>query len=421
MALRGEFTPPGDKSISQRLVLISILAHGEMSVSGLSDSDDVRVSLEIFRALGGEAHGCGSKWTIKGLGGQTAHQGDEPLDLNCGGSSAAMRLLSGVLAGLPGLYVLDGDDHLRRRPMERVIDPLRQMGARAETTSGRCPLTIRGGGLHGIEYVNDENSAQLKGAVIFAALSAGSPSRVIEPISTRDHTERLVNAFGGRATLNPPCLEIMPGRLELPETFSVPGDLSAAAFFLTGAAIMPDSRVTARNIVLSGSRIGFLKVLDRMGALVSISLEQEKPEPTGSVTVEYAGPLKATEIAPEEVPSLIDEMPILSLAAAWAKGTTVFRRVRELRFKDVDRMMAVKHQLGALGARVRAENDDLSVEGPTKPILPEFLDAARDQQMAMMLHIALAASGAGRPVQGDEVMAGSYPNFKQDLAALSAG
>lgn len=422
MALRGEFTPPGDKSVCHRVALASILADGEMSVTGFSDCDDVKSSLSVFRNLGGDARGSGSRLTLVGLGGRPRTNPEEVTELDCGNSGTTMRLLSGILAGIPGRYLLDGDQQLRRRPMERLADPLRQMGARIETTDGRAPLNIKGGPLHGIDYVNNDASAQLKGAVILATLSAESPSRIIEPFTTRDHTERLITVLGGRAALNGPAIEVFPSRLTLPQEMVIAGDPSAAAFFLIGAALMPGSEVTARNILLSNTRIGFLRVLDRMGASVSIFMEQEKPEPNGHATVKHSGELTATEVTQEEIPSLIDEIPMLALAAASAKGVTAFRRVRELRLKETDRLTAIKHQLGALGIDVRVENDDLFVKGPTREIImPETLDSGHDHRLAMTLHMALALAGRRVPVLGDESVRASYPEFQADLARLNAG
>ena len=421
MALRGEFTPPGDKSVSHRLILLSILADGEIMASGVSDGEDIKNSLSIFKALGGEVLGGGSRLTIKGLGGNVKFPADQVLDLDCGSSGTAIRLAGGILAGLPGQFLLDGDSQLRRRPMERLADPLRQMGARVETSSGHAPINIKGGGLHGIEYVNSDSSAQLKSAVILASLSAGSPSRIIESIPTRDHTERMIGYFGGHINISGSQIDVAPSRLKLPDEIVIPADPSGAAFFLVGAAVIPDSLVTAKNILLSNSRIGYLKVLDRMGASVSISLEQEKPEPSGNVTVEYTKPLQATEISAEEIPSLIDEIPILSLAAACAQGVTVFRQVRELRYKETDRLTAIKHQLGALGGRVWVECDDLFIEGPTKAIMPETLDSGHDHRIAMTMHMALAMAGKSIPVIGEDSISASYPNFKNDLAMLSGG
>ncbi|KXS56162.1 MAG: hypothetical protein AMR96_04170 [Candidatus Adiutrix intracellularis] len=420
MPLHGEFIPPGDKSISHRLVLISLLAEGEMIVNGLAEGDDVKTSLRIFQSLGGEARGGGNQMTLKGLDGKLRIDILKPVDLDCGNSGTTARLLAGAVAALPGFYIFDGDELLRRRPMERLVEPLRQMGACIETTSGNLPVTIIGGNsLHGIEFINQEGSAQLKGAVTLATLNATSPSYIIEPVPTRDHTEKIVNICGGQVLIHGSTLKVYPGQLTLPAEIYVPGDPSSAAFFLTGAALITDSIVTAKNMLLSGARIGFLRVLDRMGASVSISLEQEKPEPCGKVTVAYNGQLIATEVTSEEVPSLIDEVPILALAAALAKGTTIFRNMRELRFKEIDRLTGICYQLGALGVQVKIESDDLFVTGPTKLISPEILDSGHDHRLAMTLLMARFITGSNTPVRGEESISISYPSFKEELIRLN--
>lgn len=422
MSLNGEFTPPGDKSVSHRLVLMSILGRGETRLSGLSDCEDVKSSLGVFRALGGEARGGAAGWVLKGLGGQLKAGLAAPALLDCRNSGTTMRLACGILAGLRGTFVLDGDDQLRRRPMERVADPLRRMGGHVDTTAGKPPVTVTGMPLHGIEYTNSEGSAQLKSAVIFAGLLADGPTTVLEPVPTRDHTERiLAHAGAGVAIRGHGRVEVAPGLFHLPAEYDVPADPSAAAFFLCGAAMIPGSRVTAHHVLLSEGRVGYLKALDRMGAAISVGMEGEKPEPCGHVTVEYNGPLKAVEVEAAEVPSMIDEIPILAMAAATAKGVSAFRHVRELRVKETDRLTAIKHQLGALGVKVEVEGDDLFVTGAPSFLVPEGLDSARDHRIAMALYIALAAAGRGPgsvPVAGDESIDISYPSFKADLARL---
>jgi len=419
MPLRGEFTPPGDKSISHRLILMSIAAEGEMTVTGLADGDDVKTSLRLFRTLGGETRGSETRLTMKGLGGRVKTDPGRPVELDCGNSGTTARLLAGLATGLSGSYVFDGDAQLRRRPMERLAEPLRSMGGRVETTEGRLPLRVTGGApLHGLEYVNRAGSAQLKSAIILATLKADSPSLIIEPVPTRDHTEKLVNAWGGHAVLTRAGLEVRPGRLTMPPEATVPADPSSAAFFLTAAAFLPGGRVTARSLLLSPSRIGFLRVLERLGALVSLSLEQEEPEPVGRVTVAYQGPLRATEVT--EIPSLVDEVPILALAAAFAEGTTVFRNLGELRHKETDRLAAIHRQLGGLGVRVRVEGDDLFVTGPADLTMPEVLDSGHDHRLAMTLLLARHIAGRRTPVLGEESISISYPGFMADLARLSA-
>jgi len=422
MPLRGEFTPPGDKSISHRLILMSIAAEGEMTVAGLADGDDVKTSLRLFRALGGETRGPDARLTLTGLGGQVKTDPARPVELDCGNSGTTARLLAGLATGLPGAYVFDGDAQLRQRPMERLAEPLQRMGGRVETTDGRLPMRVTGGSaLQGIKYVNQAASAQLKSAVILATLKAASPSLIIEPVPTRDHTERLVRAWGGHAALGPEGLEVRPGRLTLPREMTVPADPSSAAFFLTAAALKPGGRVTARAMLLSPARIGFLRVLERLGAEVNIKRDQpeeDQLEPMGRVTVAHKGPLKATEVT--EIPSLVDEVPILALAAAFAEGVTVFRNLGELRHKETDRLAAIHRQLEALGVPARVEGDDLFITGPATLAPPEVLDSGHDHRLAMTLLLARHLAGSRTPVLGEESISISYPGFKADLARLAA-
>jgi 3-phosphoshikimate 1-carboxyvinyltransferase len=416
MPLVGAFTPPGDKSISHRLVLMSLLAVSKMLVTGLSDCEDVRRSLAAFRALGGEAKPQDGGLLVTGLDRKVKAQ--EPARLDCGNSGTTIRLLMGVLAGLPGRYLLDGDRQLRARPMKRVADPLASMGARIETTNGKPPVAIEGMRLSGVNCKVSDASAQLKSAVLLAGLSASSPTTITVPAETRDHTERLINHWGGRVSGDNLRITVQPGTLKLSKTFATPGDPSSAAFFLAGAAMIPGSRVTASNLLLSHGRTGFLRVLDRMGAKVGLTMERDTPEPAGSVTVAYNGPLQATESLAAEVPSLIDEIPVLALAATAATGVTVFRKVDELRIKETDRLMSIRHQLGALGARVGIEGDDLHVEGPTSYVIPKSLDSGHDHRLAMALLIALKAVKADIPVIGLESIPISYPGFKAALASI---
>ena len=419
MHLCGEFTPPGDKSISHRLILMSIAAEGEMTVTGLGDGDDVKTSLKLFRALGGETRGSENRLTLRGLGGRVKTGPANQVELDCGNSGTTARLLAGLATGLTGIYVFDGDAQLRKRPMERLAEPLRRMGGLVETTDGRLPLRVTGGRpLRGIEYVNLAGSAQLKSAVILATLNAESPSLIIEPVPTRDHTERLVRAWGGQAALTDAGLEVRPGRLTLPPEMTVPADPSSAAFFLAAAALEPGGRVTARSMLISPERTGFLRVLEHMGAEVSIVIEQEEPEPAGQVTVAYKGPLRATEVT--DIPSLVDEVPILALAAAKAQGTTVFRGLGELRLKETDRLAAIHRQLGALGVQARVEGDDLFITGPATLTMPEALDSGHDHRLAMTLLLARHMAESRTPVLGEESVSISYPGFMADLARLSA-
>ncbi|MDR2340473.1 MAG: 3-phosphoshikimate 1-carboxyvinyltransferase [Deltaproteobacteria bacterium] len=417
MPLIGQFTPPGDKSISHRLVLFPILGEGEMLVTGLSDCEDVASSLKVFRELGGWAEEGLDGLRIRGL--SRAIQEGKDYELDCGNSGTTMRLLSGILAGIPGDYVLDGDPQLRRRPMERVAEPLRQMGAKVGTLAGKPPLGISGAILSPIDYAMKGASAQLKGAVLLAGLSAkDGPTTVTEPAMTRTHTERLLSHFGAHVASDGLRHTVYPGTLQLGGSFPCPADPSGAAFFLCMAAVIPNSDITAKNMLLAPGRTGFLRALERMGAKVSVTMSSDTPEPIGDVTVSYQGRLRATEVLASDVPSLIDEIPILALAATQAEGTTVFRKVDELRIKETDRLMSIRHQLGALGARVWIEGDDLHINGPTSFIIPASLDSGGDHRLAMTLTLALVAAGAKTPILGDDSIPISYPGFHRDLSLL---
>ncbi|MDR3154964.1 MAG: 3-phosphoshikimate 1-carboxyvinyltransferase [Deltaproteobacteria bacterium] len=424
MPLRGRFTPPGDKSVSHRLLILSLLAKGEMLVQGISDCKDVASTLSCFQALGGKAVPEQGGLRVTGLNRAfPAMPESGEIELDCGNSGTTMRLLTGVLAGAPGRYALTGDAQLSRRPMERVAEPLRLMGAKIETVGGKPPVIVTGGGLSSVTYVLKDASAQIKGAILNAGLSVKDegPTVVVEKAATRPHSERLIDYFKGTVAVKGLQISVKPGTLELKETFLTPADPSSAAFFLVGAAMLPDSQVTAAGMLLSPARIGFLRVLDRMGAKVSITLTSDTPEPTGEATVAYNGPLKATEISAEEIPSIIDEVPILALAATRAEGRTVFRQAHELRIKETDRLMSIRHQLGALGARVKVEGDDLIVEGPTSFIIPESVDSGSDHRLAMTLSMALLAAKAKIPILGAESIAISYPGFEAQLEALCKG
>jgi 3-phosphoshikimate 1-carboxyvinyltransferase len=396
---------------------MSLVAQGQMLVQGLSDCEDLKTSLKIFKSLGGRVEPEAQGLRFYGLEGKWPPP--ENLELMCDNSGTTIRLLMGLLAGRKGKYILDGDPQLRRRPMERVAEPLRLMGAKIETSSGKPPVVIEGQELMGIEYKLSEASAQLKSAVLLAGLSAQGPTTVSEPHPSRDHTERLIGYFGGQIEVQNQTMTVQPSDLRLRKFFLTPGDPSSAAFFLIAAAIIPGSRVTAQNLLLSRGRSGFLRVLDRMGAMVSLTMVSDTPEPTGDVTVTYNGPLVATDIPAEDIPSLIDEIPILALAATQAQGRTVFHQVDELRVKETDRLMGIRHQLGALGARLNSEGDDLIIDGPTSFILPESLDSGSDHRLAMTLSVALKAAGAPQvPILGRQSIVISYPSFDQHLAKL---
>ncbi|MBU4276904.1 MAG: 3-phosphoshikimate 1-carboxyvinyltransferase [Proteobacteria bacterium] len=414
MSLKGAVTPPGDKSISHRAGLFSLLATGTCRVSNFSPCADCASTLDAVSRLGGRVERQGEEVVLRGAAGNLTSAA-----VDCGNSGTTMRLLMGLLAGRPGRYTLDGDASLRRRPMARVADPLTRMGAKVSTAEGRPPVTIEGAALNGQRHELAVASAQLKSALLLAGLQASGETLVIEPHLSRDHTERLLKAMGADIAPAEGGWRVRPSAINLPETLRVPGDVSAAAFMLTGALITPGSQVTTLGVGLNPGRVGLLTVLRRMGAKLEVSEEGRDPEPWGRVSAAYTPELISTEVLPEEIPLLVDEVPILALAATQARGVTVMRSINELRIKESDRIAAIVTQLGALGAHLWEEGDDLFIEGPT-PLKPQgSYDSYGDHRIAMTLAVAGLVCGQTLEV-ADAACAGvSYPDFYRDLEALT--
>jgi 3-phosphoshikimate 1-carboxyvinyltransferase len=358
--LTGVVRVPGDKSISHRALMLSALAEGTSTITGLSDGDDVQRTLAAVQALGADVGRLGATVTVEG-GRSRLHRPDGPIDL--GNSGTGMRLLLGLLAGLPFATTLVGDDSLNRRPMDRVADPLQAMGASVHGQGQHClpPVTVDGGRLHGIEYTPPMASAQVKSAVLLAGLDADGDTVVHEPVATRAHTEELLAAMGADIEVEDGgtvrTVRLRRSRLR-PGTVTVPGDPSQAAFWVVGGAVVSGSRVTVADVHLGAARTGFVGVLQRMGAEVTV---EEASAGLGSITSRY-GPLTATVVEAGEIPSL-DEVPILAVAAAMAAGETRFRQVGELRVKESDRLDGTARLVNALGGQARVEGDDLLIVG----------------------------------------------------------
>jgi 3-phosphoshikimate 1-carboxyvinyltransferase len=421
----GEVTVPGDKSISHRALILGALAEGRSYVGNLSPAADVESTANVLRACGGAVRPFGDgRASMDGHGmGRSLRTPDAILD--CGNSGTTMRLVAGVLAGHDLNATLDGDPSLKRRPMARVADPLRRMGATVDTgPGGRPPVAVHGRQtLRAIEYTPPVASAQLKSAVLLAALAADGPTTVVEQSPTRDHTERMlrmcgvgVAAVGGRIVLTPAPLQ--------PFGLRVPGDISSASFFLALAAARRGWRVTTPNVTLNPGRTGVLDALRAMGA--DITVEELEPaggvEPAGTVTVRGTQ-LHGTVIAGDLVPRCIDELPVLAVLATQAEGTTEVRDAEELRVKESDRIALTVEGLRALGADVEELPDGFVVSGPT-PLQPAAVDSHGDHRLAMAWAVAgsLAIAGAGVTViDGADAVAVSYPAFFDDLAELSTG
>ena len=385
-------------------------------VNNYSTGRDCLSSLEAVRALGVKVNLVDRGFTLEGMGGNLPARAE----LDCGNSGTTMRLLMGALAAGEGTYVLDGDESLRNRPMGRVAKPLEMMGAHINCTDDKPPVTIRGGELDGIDYDMPVASAQLKSALLLAGVRASGITNISEPAPSRDHTERMLNLCGGPVEKRNRTWRIRRASLTLPEEFRVPGDASSAAFFLCAAAMIPGSEITADGMLLNSTRIGFLKVLDRMGVVMKIHQMGREPEPWGSVTVKHSGNMVARSVPAKEIPGLIDEIPILALTATQAYGTTTFHGVGELRIKETDRIAAIVDLLSAMGAKVEASRDDLKVEGPVKLQPVERLDSFGDHRMAMTARLAGLAAGCNPEILNEDCVAISYPEFADTLKALLA-
>jgi len=410
--LRGTLRVPGDKSISHRALILAALAEGTSVVRGLSAGDDVARTRAAVRALGADVDGE----RITG-GRNRLHEPADVVDV--GNSGTSIRLLVGVCATVAGVTVLTGDGSIRRRPMDRVAGPLRDMGAHLDGREGGRlpPLVVRGAALKGIDYRLPVPSAQVKAAVLLAGLAAEGETVVREGVRTRAHTEEMLAQAGADVTVADGGLttRVRPSTLR-PFELDVPGDPSQAAFWLVGAAVVPGSDVTVEHVYLGPARAAFVDVLARMGADV-----QRDGGATGAVRVRHTGPLTATEIGGGEIPGLIDEVPILAVAAACAEGTTVIRDAAELRVKESDRIAAVAAQLGRLGAHVESRPDGLVITGPAR-LTGAAVDSGGDHRMAMALAIAgLAARTGDTEIGGWGAVATSYPRFADDLEALTCG
>jgi 3-phosphoshikimate 1-carboxyvinyltransferase len=417
-SLVGHIAVPGDKSISHRSLLIGALADGETRVRGFGRSADTESTIAAVRALGVDVdelsddelvvHGVG----IRGLGGGAS--------VDCGNAGTLLRLLTGVLAGQHGRFELAGDASLRTRPMERVAEPLRRMGARVETEDGHAPVVVDGSdALRGIEYRLPVASAQVKSAILLAALNADGATTVIEPVPTRDHTESMLEAAGVRLRRRPSSVTLEPpARLRLDEV-EIPGDFSAAAPFLVAATLLAGSELTVHDVGLNPRRIGLLDVLERMGARVSVfNRRRLGGEWAGDVEVRSAE-LVGTAIGPAEVPLLVDELPLFAIAASLARGDSTVTGAGELRVKESDRIETVTDALRGLGVRIRGREDGFEVRGvPARP-RGGAMSSGGDHRVAMLGAVAGVLSREGVEIGDADAVAISFPGFFELLDSVS--
>ncbi|MBV8300796.1 MAG: 3-phosphoshikimate 1-carboxyvinyltransferase [Candidatus Dormibacteraeota bacterium] len=411
---------PGDKSISHRALIVAALARGRSYVGNLSPAADVRSTVDCLGALGVWVRPFGAERCA--VDGDGAGWLRSPADvLDCGNSGTTMRLLAGAVAGSDCVAVLDGDASLQRRPMERVAEPLRAMGAEVTTESGRPPLRVAGRRLlQAREHVLPVASAQVKSAVLLAAVTADGVTRVVEPAPTRDHTERLLRWCGVRVESDDALVSLTPGTVT-PFGLRVPGDLSAAAFFLALAAARPAWRVRCAGVGVNPRRSGILDVLMAMGAVVEVEAEAgDGPEPVAAVAVRGAG-LRAADISGDLTVRCIDELPVLAVLATQAEGTTHIHDAAELRLKESDRIARLAEGLRAFGAECEEHDDGLSVDGPAE-LRAARVSASGDHRLAMAFAVAGSLARGGETViAGAECAAVSFPGFFAELRGAAAG
>jgi 3-phosphoshikimate 1-carboxyvinyltransferase len=414
----GSITPPGDKSLTHRAILLGALADGTSQISGALTSLDARSMAGAFRVLGIDISPltAGRRVTVKGKGLRGLRRPKRSLD--CGNSGTAARFLLGVTAAYPFAARLVGDASLRRRPMRRVTAPLRTMGAEfVEEGGDGLPIVVKGGKLKSLEYLSPTASAQVKGALIFAGLAAGVEVIIHEPVRSRDHTERMLRALGARVDTDGLTVRFNPPSSISPFDIQVPADPSSAAF-LVGAALLAESgELEIPGVDVNPTRTGFLKVLGRMGASVEVSQTADViGEPVATLRVR-PGALRATEVAPDEVPSLIDEIPLLAVLASRAEGVTVFRGVEELRVKESDRLALMARNLQAVGVVAEATNDELRVTGTDRPPAGR-VDTEKDHRIAMAFAVLNTLNGAAIRLSERASVSVSYPGFFDDLRQI---
>jgi 3-phosphoshikimate 1-carboxyvinyltransferase len=412
----GELSVPGDKSIAHRVLMLAALAQGESWVHGLPEGEDVLATVACLRGLGADLQRSGRTARIRGAGLSSFATPHGYLD--CANSGTTMRLLLGILAGSSISATLDGDASLRRRPMDRVIEPLKRMGARLESQEGRAPIAVRGTTLQGRRYAMPIASAQVKSALLLAGLSASGPTTVVEPTPTRDHTERLLRAMGTDVHATADGVVIRPSHQPLrPIELAVPGDFSSAAFWMTAAALRPGWSVIIGDVGLNPTRTAFLELLRSMGAGVKVEGPSDDIEPRGMLTV-TGQRLRAVVLAAADVAAAIDEIPILLVLATQAEGVTTIDGAGELRVKESDRLATMAEGLRRMGAIVEERADGVTIQGPAA-LHGATVDPHGDHRVAMALAVAGLVASGPTTIEDADCVDVSYPNFFAQLEDLA--
>ena len=418
--LKGRIRVPGDKSISHRSIIFGSLAQGVTTVRDILRGEDVLSTMQVFRDLGVQIEDDGNLVKIHGVGFEGLQAPKNKLDM--GNSGTSIRLISGVLAGQDFEAEMFGDDSLSKRPMDRVTIPLRQMGVEISGRTERDlpPLKMKGSReLQPIHYQLPVASAQVKSALIFAALQAQGESIIIEKEITRNHTEDMIAQFGGQIEVKGKEIRIQGGQEFTAQEVTVPGDISSAAFWLVAGLIVPDSKIVLENVGINETRTGILEVIEAMGGRMTLS-DVDPVAKSATITVETSE-LKGTEIGGEIIPRLIDELPIIALLATQAQGRTVIRDAEELKVKETDRIQVVADALNSMGAAITPTEDGMIIEGKT-PLHGAQVNTLGDHRIGMMTAIAaLLAQSSQVELERSEAIKTSYPNFFNDLEGLMHG
>ncbi len=413
--IKGELTVPADKSISHRSIMFGAISHGKTTITNFLKAEDCLSTMAIFRQLGVRIEEEEEEIHVYGHGIEGLQTPTERLD--AGNSGTTIRLLLGILAGSKISAEVSGDDSLNRRPMGRVMNPLREMGADLKEIEhpDLPPLRVTGGPLKPIEYEMPIASAQVKSAILFAALQADGETTIIEKERSRNHTEEMIKQFGGEIRVEDKVITLAGGQRLVGQNVAVPGDISSAAFYLVAASILPNSEVLLKQVGINPTRTGILDVLNEMGASIQ-EMQIDQQNQAADLMVRSAN-LQACTIEGEIIPRLIDELPILALAATQAQGTTIIRDAQELKVKETNRIDATAEELLKMGANIETTDDGLIIHGPT-PLHGATVDSHGDHRIGMMLQIAALLTAEPVELNHPEAINISYPDFFTDLAGL---
>ena len=417
--LRGEISVPGDKSISHRAVMFGALANGTTEITHFLQGADCLSTIDCFRRMGIDIENTPSRILIHGKGLRGLSAPSSALDV--GNSGTTLRLISGILSGQDFKVLLDGDASIRRRPMKRIMTPLSMMGAKIGSLKGNgcAPLHIKGQALHAIHYQSPVASAQVKSCVLLAGLYADGTTRVTEPALSRNHTELMLHFFGAQVHSEGTTASIQPSPALEGRFIQVPGDISSAAYFIAAALLIPGSEVLIRNVGVNPTRDGILRVCQAMGAdITRLNEKSDSGEPTADLLVRHSS-LKGTVIEGDLIPTLIDELPVIAVMAALAKGTTVIRDAAELKVKESDRIQVMTENLTRMGADVEATEDGMIIHGGSS-LQGAIIDSHQDHRVAMSFAVAALAAEGETEIRDAECVSISYPGFYQDLASLQS-